>query len=103
MSVRVTFSDDGLHAFCTAQFGPEGEASKKFAASEGDALFAAFMTELDKVPADNAHKELIVTRAKQRRYHDYEGDLMKLGLVMDLQEAGLSELATRVKSGEFDF
>jgi hypothetical protein len=35
--------EDELERFLDEQFGKDGTYSKKFAATEGDALFAAFM------------------------------------------------------------
>jgi len=89
--------------FCTKAFGVDGFVSKSFAEKKGNAIFAAFMEELNKVPDSNNHKAFIVKRAKARRYHDYEGDLCKIGLVSDLFAAGLDDLANRVKMGDFDF
>lgn len=77
--------------------------AKTYAAKEGNKLFEAFLDELHKVPDSNAQKKTILQRATGRRYHDFEGDLMKVGLVSDLHAAGLSQLSKRVAHGEFDF
>lgn len=101
-SIKITF-DDVFEAFCEESFGPNGTVSKSYASEEGDALFAAFLAELEKIPPENSHKKMLLERARERRYHDYEGDLMKIGLVIDLKAAGLASLAGRVMKGEFDF
>jgi|WetSurMetagenome_2_1015567.scaffolds.fasta_scaffold01048_17 hypothetical protein len=77
--------------------------AKEFAAKEGNKLFEAFLDQLHKVPDTNPHKKIILDRAIGRRYHDFEGDLMKVGLVSDLSTAGLDALAKRVAHGDFDF
>lgn len=96
--------------FCDRAFGPEGTVTKEFAAREGDALFAAFLAAFDaatKVPSKDAAvnnaRERVRRDALAKRYHDYEGDLMKIGLVDHLQEAGLPELARAVMHGDYDF
>jgi hypothetical protein len=90
-------------SLCDQAFGANGSVSKAYAAKEGDALFASFMAELSKVPDSNAYKATIIKNAKAKRYHDFEGDLMKIGLVADLYTANLQSLAERVKMGDFDF
>ena len=95
---------DWLHDFCQEQFGPDGASSKQFAEQQGgNAMFDAFMAEMNKVDDSNKHKAKIIERALARRYHDLEGDLMTFGMVMDLRAAGLDDLASRGMQGEFDF
>lgn len=76
--------------------------AKEFAEKEGDALFASFMEELEKAPPSK-EKDAIVKNAKAKRYHDFEGDLLKLDLVSHLQLIKMDDLAKRVVLGEFDF
>ena len=86
------------------QFGVEGAISKKYAAEGGDALFSAFLKELNAVPDTNPYKESILAKARTRHYHDFEGGACpKLDLVMHLTQAGLVEMAEKVKNGEYDF
>lgn len=96
-------SDAFLEKMADGLFGSDGTYSKEYAANQGDALFSAFLAELSAVPDTNPHKATILKRAHARRYHDYEGDLVKIGLVADLSAAGLHELKKRVIQGEFDF
>lgn len=76
--------------------------AKEFAEQEGDALFASFMKELEKAPPSK-EKDAIVKNAKAKRYHDLEGDLLKLELVSHLKQIKMDDLAKRVVLGEFDF
>ncbi len=46
----------------------------------------------------------ILDKAREGYYHDYKSPLAapKVALLLDLEAAGLHELATRVRAGEFD-
>jgi hypothetical protein len=43
-------NEEWFSSFCTKAFGVDGSYSKSFAEKEGDALFASFMAEMNKVP-----------------------------------------------------
>lgn len=95
--------DQDLHDFMKKEFGPNGNTSIAHAENEGNAMFEEFLSEMALVPESNPFKKDILGKANARRYHDFEGDLMKLGMVRDLTQAGLLELAKRTRNGDFDF
>lgn len=78
------------------------EFAEQFAKAEGDALFASFIEELEKAPPSK-EKDDIIKNAKGKRYHDLEGDLLKIELAKHLQQIEMNDLAKRVVQGDFDF
>lgn len=76
--------------------------AEKFAKEEGDALFQSFMEELEKAPPSK-QKDTIIKNANKKRYHDIEGDLLKIELAEHLQQIQMNDLAKRVVEGDFDF
>jgi len=95
--------DDEFMIRLADSIGPGSKYAKEYAEETGNALFAKFMEELYNVPDCTPLKAMIIGRAEELRYHDFEGDLMKVGLSVDLRKAGLIDLAKRVEKGEFDF
>jgi hypothetical protein len=108
--IAITMSTDHedmesyIMALAKEYSDPEGPHVKRFNEEMGgNKLFEAFTKVLHALPDTTKDKSKLLKRAYARRYHDLEGDLMKIGLYQDLMEAGLSDLASRVVQGEFDF
>jgi hypothetical protein len=111
MSGASPIANETLAELCKKAFGPEGTITKQWATEAGNELFVSFMDAFERAiclsaPADAKEAEIrvrIVKNAFSKRYHDFEGDLMKIGLVSDLQGAGLEGLAKDVMMGKYDF